>query len=138
MSTLANIIDRHPRFLRRAILADAAISGATALLLIAAGGLLADLLALPPALLRGAGLFLIPYVAFVAFVGTRDTVARPAVWAIVAANAAWAAASVLLLFSGWIAPNALGIAFILAQAAAVALLGELQVMGLRRPEAAVA
>jgi hypothetical protein len=138
MSTLTDLIDRDPRFLRRAVLADAGISGATALLLIAAAGPLGDLLALPPALLRGAGAVLVPYVAFVAFVGTRETLSRPAVGAIVACNAVWAAASILLLLSGWIAPNALGIAFVIGQAIAVALLGELQVMGLRRPQAAAA
>ena len=37
---------------------------------------LADFLNLPFALLREAGLVLIPYVAFVAFVGTRETISR--------------------------------------------------------------
>ena len=40
-------------------------------------------------------------------------------------------ASVLLL-SGYVAPNALGIAFVVAQALAVAVLAELQFVGLRR------
>jgi hypothetical protein len=119
-------------FLRRALLADAAASGATALLLIAAAGLLEGLLGLPAALLRGAGLVLVPYVAFVILTGTRGTISHGAVWAIVAANVAWAAASLLLLVSGWVAPTALGYAFVIAQAAVVALLGEFQYVGLRR------
>ncbi len=123
-------------FLRNAILLDAAASGATGLLLIAGAGLLEGLLGLPVALMREAGLVLIPYVAFVAWVGTRERIARGAVWAIVAANAAWALASVAVLLSGWVAPTALGTAFVLAQALVVALFGELQYMGLKRPMAA--
>jgi len=136
MSTRSDLIDRPPVFLRRALIADAAASGATALLVIAGAGLLEGLLGLPAALLFWAGIVLIPYVAFVAWAGTRDGVSRPAVWAIVVANGLWAAASALLLLSGWIAPNALGYAFVVAQAAVVALLGELQYVALRRPLAA--
>jgi hypothetical protein len=123
-------------FLHRALLLDALASGATGLLLIAGAGLLEGLLGLPAALLRGAGLVLVPYVAFVIFTGSRAAIAQPAVWAIIAANALWAAASALLLLSGWVAPTALGYAFVIGQAAVVALLGELQYVGVRRPVAA--
>jgi hypothetical protein len=119
-------------FLRYALLADAIASGATGLLLIAGAGLLESLLNIPVALSREAGLVLIPYVAFVATVGTRENIMRGAVWAIIVANAVWALASVALLVSGWIAPNMLGVIFIAAQAAVVAVFGELQLVGLRR------
>src|SRR3982074_3655385 len=119
-------------FLRYALLADAIASGATGLLLIAGAGLLEGFLNIPVALSREAGLVLIPYVAFVAYVGTRANIGRGAVWAIIVANAVWALASVALLVSGWIAPNVLGIVFIAMQAAVVAVFGELQFVGLRR------
>jgi hypothetical protein len=125
--------DRSNAFLRRALMLDAIASGAAGLLMIAGAGLLEGLLGLPAALLRGAGLVLVPYVAFVVLVATRGEIARPAVWSIIAANALWAAASGLLLASGWVAPTALGYAFVVGQAAVVALLGELQYVGLRRP-----
>jgi succinate dehydrogenase hydrophobic anchor subunit len=125
--------DQSSTFLRRALVLDAAASGATGLLMIAAAGLLEGLLGLPAALLRGAGIVLVPYVAFVAFTATRESISRPAVWAIIAANALWAITSALLLVSGLVAPTALGYAFVIFQAAVVALLGELQYMGLRRP-----
>jgi hypothetical protein len=128
--------DQSSTFLRRALMLDAIASGATGLLLIAGAGLLEGLLGLSVALLRGAGLVLVPYVAFVIFTGTRAAIPQPAVWTIIAANALWAAASVLLLVSGWVAPSALGYAFVIAQAAVVALLGELQYVGIRRPVAA--
>jgi hypothetical protein len=126
---------RDNRFLRNALLADAVASGATGLIMIAGAGFLADFLNLPFALLREAGLVLIPYVAFVAYVGSRASMSRAAVWAIISANMLWAAASLLLLLSGWIAPNPLGYTFIVAQAAVVAVFGELQFIGMRRPMA---
>jgi hypothetical protein len=55
---------------------------------------------------------------------------------VILANVLWAAASVLVLLSGWVAPNALGVAFVLAQAAVVGLFGQLQAMALRQPLAA--
>jgi hypothetical protein len=119
-------------FLRYALLADAIASGATGMLLITGAGLLEGFLNIPAALSREAGLVLIPYVAFVAYVGTRENIGRGAVWAIIVANAAWALASVTLLVSGWIAPTLLGVVFIAMQAAVVAVFGELQFVGLRR------
>ena len=125
-------------FLRYALLADAIASGATALLMIAGADLLTGLLRLPVVLMREAGLVLIPFVALVAYVGTRETIARPAVRAVIALNVLWVAGSALLLLSGFVAPTALGTAFVIAQAAAVAVFAELQYIGLRRPEAATA
>ena len=124
--------------LRLALIADAVASGATGLLMLVGAGFLAGLLGLPLELLRYAGLALLPFVAFVAFVGTRAEISRAAVWAIILVNAAWVAGSVALLLSGWVAPTFLGYAFVLAQAAAVAVLAELQWIGLRRRFAATA
>jgi hypothetical protein len=128
--------DQSTTFLRRALMLDAVASGAAGLLMIAGAGLLEGLLGLPAALLRGAGLVLVPYVAFVIWAGTRETVSRPAVWTIIAANGLWAIASGLLLVSDLVAPTLLGYAFVIGQAVVVALLGELQYIGLRQPMAA--
>jgi hypothetical protein len=129
----------HPSvFLRRSLILDAAASGATAALMLAGAGLLESWLGLPAALMRAAGWVLVPYVAFVGYLATRETLTPAAVWTVIAANALWAAASVALLLSGWIAPTALGYAFVIAQAAVVAAFGELQYVGMRRPEPAVA
>lgn len=125
-------------FLRYALLADAIASGATGLLMIAGAGLLEGLLGLPAALTREAGLVLVPYVAFVAWVGTRETVSRPAVQAVIALNVLWVLGSVGLLMSGWVAPTLLGYAFVIAQAVVVGVLAELQFIGLRRTGAAAA
>jgi hypothetical protein len=118
-------------FLRKALLVDAAASGGTALLMIAGAGLLESLLGLPAALLRGAGLVLVPYVAFVVWAGTREAIGPGSVRAIIVANAAWAVASILLLV-GFLTPTVLGTAFVIGQALVVALLGEVQYVGLKR------
>lgn len=118
--------------LRFSLIADAVASGATALLLAAGAGMLAGLLGLPVELMRYAGLALVPFVAFVAFVGTRRDIPRGAAGAIVVVNFAWVLGSVALLVSGWVAPTVLGYAFVLVQAVAVGVFAELQWIGLRR------
>ena len=122
---------RSDTILRYALLADAIASGATGLLMIAGAGLLEGLLGLPATLTREAGL-LVPYVAFVAFVGTRERISRTAVQTTIALNVVWAVCSFGLLVTDYVAPTALGYAFVIGQAAVVALFAELQFIGLRQ------
>lgn len=122
-------------FLRFALLGDAAASGATGLLMAAAAAPLSQLLDLPKPLLLGAGLVLLPYAAAVAWLGSRSSLGAGAVWAVIAINALWVVESLLLLSLGWVRPNALGTAFVVAQAAAVAIFAELQFMALRQARA---
>ena len=119
-------------FLRNALLADALVSGATGLMLVASAGIAEPLLGLPVALSRGAGVVLLPFAAVVLWLGTRREVARGAVWAVIVVNALWAIDSIVLLLTGWIASTGLGIAFVVFQAVVVAGFAELQWMGLRR------
>jgi hypothetical protein len=125
-------------FLRRALLVDAAASGLTGALMLAGAGMLTDLLGLPAALLRGAGLVLVPYVAFVAIVAARAHISTASVWAVIACNAVWTVASVALVIDGFVTPTALGSVFVIGQAVAVAALGVLQYVALRRPRTALA
>lgn len=125
-------------FLRRVLLADALVSGASGLLMAAGAGYLTNLLALPEDLLRYAGLILLPYGALVAWVATRTQLMRPAVWAVIAVNALWAIDSIVLLLSGWVTPNLLGYIFVMTQALVVALFAELQFMGVRKSASTVA
>lgn len=124
--------DSSKSFLRRALLADAAISGPSAVLMLLGAAALAPLLGVPAELLRSAGLSLIPFTAFVAWIATRADIPRAAVWTVIALNAGWVIASIALLFVDGIDPNGLGIAFILVQAAAVAVFAEVQWVGLSR------
>jgi hypothetical protein len=127
MSTIVN-----RGLLRYSLIADGLASGAMGLLLLAGGGLLAGLLGLPEGLIRGAGLVLLPFAGGVLWLG-RELRPNPAgVKAVIGVNIAWFVSSVLLLVAGWVQPSGLGIAFVIAQALAVAVLAELQYLGWRR------
>jgi hypothetical protein len=117
---------------RRLLLADAIVSGATGVLMAAAAPMLESWLGLPAALLRYAGFVLLPFAAVVGRLGMQDPVARTGVRAVIATNFAWVAASILLLVIGGVTPTSLGIAFVLFQAGVVLVLGELQFMALRK------
>jgi hypothetical protein len=119
-------------FLRRAILADAVFSGASALLLTFGAGMLAPRLNLPEVLLRETGLFLIAYAALVGWLGTRQSMPKALVLIVVAGNAAWTIASLALLVSGAVTPNLLGEAFVVMQAIVTGAFAELQYIGLRK------
>ena len=123
----------HPSlFLRRAILADAIYSGASAVLFTLGASELAPWLSLPEALLRETGVFLIAYAALVGWLGTRQAMPKPLMVIVIAGNAAWTLASIALLLFGAVTPNLLGEAFVVAQAIVVGALAELQYVGLRR------
>jgi len=127
---------RPSRLLRQALFADAAASGATGLLLLLGGDVLAGLAGMPPVLLQAAGLVLLPFAALVLWLAAQPLLPRWAVWATIVTNALWAVDSLLLLASGWIDPTALGVVFVVGQALAVAMLAELQYIGLKRTPAA--
>ncbi|HEV7257598.1 MAG TPA: hypothetical protein VGN82_07430 [Bosea sp. (in: a-proteobacteria)] len=124
------------RFLRTALALDAAACAAMGLLLSFAAGPLAGVFGLPEGLLRGAGLVLLPCAALLAWFASRETLHRLAVFAVIGVNLLWIADSVAILLAGWFAPTGLGIAFVLTQAAAVALVTELEVIGLKRSASA--
>ena len=119
-------------FLRRALLLDAVATAATGLLLALGAGLLEKLLAIPAPLSLYAGLGLLPFAALVAWLGTRPTLSRAAVWAVIACNLVWVLDSFALLLSSAITPNIWGEVFIAVQALAVAVFAELEYFGLRR------
>ncbi len=123
-------------FLRFSLLIDAAISGVMGLLLLLAAGPLAALLRLPEALLFGVGMFFVPYVLVVAWMGMRAVLPRGAVWAVIACNVVWAIDCAWLLMGGMVSPNNLGTGFVIVQAVAVLIFAELQFTALRRHGAA--
>ena len=119
-------------FLRRVLVADAVISGTTGLLLLFGADAVGRMLNVPAELLRSAGVSLVPFTAFVIWLATRERLPRIPVWTVIALNLVWVIASIALLFVDRINPNALGIAFIVVQAIAVAGFAEMQYVGLRR------
>ncbi|WP_206020373.1 hypothetical protein [Rhodovarius crocodyli] len=114
--------------LRFALKLDAASCLGMGVLLAAGAGTLAPLLGLPRGLLLGAGIALLPFALFVGWLSTRPS--RGLVWLVVAVNALWVLESLAVVVL--LHPTALGQAFVLVQAVAVAGTTALQGLGLRR------
>ena len=108
--------------LRQWLCFDALTCLAMATLLLATVGPASALLGLPEALLRHAGLILIPCAGLM-IVAAR-TGAKSLVWLVIVGNFAWSAASLLIALV--LQPTGIGFALTLAQAAAVAVLGMLE------------
>lgn len=118
--------------IRFALLADAVASGATGLLLAFGGSFLAGLTGVPADIAMPLGLFLVVFALFVAWVGWQRTTSRGLAMTIVLVNAAWVIGSIAILLIGALPLTMLGVAFVIAQAGAVAALAALQWMGLGR------
>ncbi|MEA2757958.1 MAG: hypothetical protein QOH65_571 [Methylobacteriaceae bacterium] len=118
--------------LRRALLLDAVASAGTGLLTAAGARILAGFCNVPESLLIYSGLSLLPFAAIVGLLARRDALPAAIVWAVIAYNALWSLDSIVLLISGWIAPNGFGLVFVIGQALVVAVLAECQYIGLRR------
>jgi hypothetical protein len=121
--------DRAPAggLLRAALKLDALVTGANAVAYLALAGPLADLLGVPAGALRAIGAFLAVFAAGVWVVAARPN--PPAVRAIVAANVAWAAASLVAVAAEAWSPTTAGAVWIALQAVTVALFAALQVAG---------
>jgi hypothetical protein len=117
--------------LRNLLLADAATCAAMGLALVLGATALAGLTGLPAALLSYAGLGLLPIAAVMLLVALHPALLPAGAWVVIAGNAAWVIASLALLVTGWVAPNTLGIAFVVVQALAVAVLAKLEHGALR-------
>jgi hypothetical protein len=131
MTAITASIDRFT-FLRRVFSFDAITCVAMGLLLSLGSVVLAPLLGLPRLLLEGVGLALFPIAAFIAWVATSDNLSRSGAWTIIAANVLWVVGSAGLLISDVMSPSPLGSAFVVLQAIAIALLTELEYIGLRK------
>ena len=92
------------------------------------------MLGLSEALLRGAGGFLLVYAVAVGLLAARPRPPRAGVLAVVAANAIWAADSVVAALAGWGDPTAAGTVWMVLQAIVVAGFAALQLAGLARTE----
>jgi hypothetical protein len=118
------------QFLRRVLLADGVVSGAAGVVMIVGGGQLAPLTNLPTDLLLYAGLPLLPWMVALIVLARMANVPRNGVRWVIAINALWVAGSIAVLFLT--APTLFGYAFVIAQAVAVGLFAELQIIALRR------
>lgn len=119
-------------FLRRVLWADAVVSAVVGVVMAAAAAPIESLTRLPAALLVPAGLALLPYAAYLAWLATRPAVPAVAVAVPIGLNLLWALDCAWLGFAGEPRPQALGLAFLTVQAVTVLLFAELEYAGLRR------
>ncbi len=127
-------IIRSNKFLRGVLFVDATTGMTTGFLLTLFATKLSEILALPVSFLFYAGLVSFPFAAFFLYVATRKQVAAFLVWVIIIGNLLWALDSFLLLLMGWFSPNTFGVAFIVTQAIGVAILADLEFIGLKRSQ----
>lgn len=118
------------QFLRRVLLADGAVSGAAGVVMVVGAGLLAPLTNLPQDLLAYAGIALLPWMVALIALAQMANVPRGAVHWVISINAIWVVGSIAVLFVT--SPTMFGYAFVIAQAVAVGLFAELQIISLKR------
>ena len=121
-----------PAFLRALVWFDAStglLLGALHLLLSAS---LAEWLGLPPGLLVVSGVLLLGYAALAIRIARAHTMPRGNLWVLIVANFGWALASLALLLGNAVAPTFLGQAYLVVHVVSVAVIAELQWMGVRR------
>ena len=109
-----------------ALLADAAASGATGLVMAAGSAPLSELLNIPQPLLLWAGLALLPFALLVVATARRSVPDRSSVIAIVVVNVLWTIASFAILALLPSAPTLLGMAFVILQSTVVGAFAILQ------------
>ncbi|WP_428696877.1 hypothetical protein [Stappia sp.] len=112
--------------LRNLLVVDALTCAVMGALLLVADGLLAGPLGLPADLLFYAGLLLLPVSAFMVLVALPARTPGSGTLIVIAGNWLWVAASIALPVLGLVAPTALGLAFLVIQAVAVAMLAILE------------
>ena len=119
------------RFLKRTLTVDALSCLGMGAILVAAAEPLGGLFGLTGSLVFGAGLALLPVGLFILIVSRREAAAPIFGYAIIAGNAVWIAESLVLAEN---APRitVIGTAFVLAQAAIVAVLTALETLGVMR------
>jgi len=131
MTTAISTLTTRP-LLRPVLKLDAVVTGANGAAYLVAAGPLGELLGLSETLLRATGAFLVAFAAVVWITGSRREIPRAPVYAIVVANAVWAADSLVAAIAGWGDPTTAGTVWIVLQAIVVAAFAELQLTGLRR------
>ena len=128
-----------PRFLRAVVWFDACTGVLLGTLHLLLAEDLSRWLGLPTGLLQAAGAMLLGYAALAVALARSEPMPRGWLWVLIVGNFAWALASLaLLLGSAPAAPTLLGQAYLLMHGVSVALLAELQWLGVRRLHARAA
>ena len=118
--------------LRLVLKLDAAACGTLGVASLAGAPVLDDLLGVPVVLLAPVGVFLVAWAVVLWGISYRPRVSKTAARVVILFNLAWTVDSAVVLAAGWFPLTAMGVAFILAQAAAVVIIAAAQVCGLRK------
>ena len=116
------------RLLRVALRVDAIASGMSGLAFLGTK----ELFGLPSALTLPTGVFLLVFAAGVWLAASPPTLNTRAVATVIVLNIAWVVASVAVLAAGMLPLTSVGVAYAIVQAVAVAILADLEYMGLRK------
>ena len=117
--------------LLRAIRLDALMSGASGVVLAAGASVLDGILGVSMAFLVALGIFLLGYSSALLLLA-RERVPALGAKAVIVGNALWVVASLVTVIADWLTLTTAGTVVTLAQAAAVALVTDAQLIGLRR------
>ena len=131
-STLSAGAARYPAWLRTVLWVDGITGLVSGLSSLAAPDMQATLLGLPAALVQISGLLVLGFVALIAALLLAKP--QPPLWGLrtlVAGNALWVVASVVVVELYWPTLNGLGVAYVLLQAAFVAVLAYLQARAMK-------
>jgi hypothetical protein len=120
------------RFLRLALRLDSVASGSMGAGILLLNSRLDALLGTPATLTIGTGTFLLVFAGWLWVLAIRTRISPAAVWTVIVSNLGWVAASGVVAFSDAFALTGLGVAFVLAQAAAVVVFADLEYLGLRK------
>ncbi len=126
MKTIAPV-----RFLKLALLVDAAASAALAIVQLLFPALLAEHLSLPAILLTESGIFLVGYVLMLLCLASMTRVWAAAIQFVVIGNVGWALGCLTLAATPLVSPSGLGVAFLVFQAVSVLLFAWMERSGLQ-------
>ncbi len=118
--------------LRLVLKLDAAACGALGVASLAGAPVLDDLLGVPVVPLASVGVFLAAWAVVLWVISARPRVSKTAAWVVILFNLAWTVDSAVVLAAGWFPLTAIGVAFVLAQIAAVAIIAAAQFYALKR------
>jgi hypothetical protein len=118
--------------LRLVLKLDAAACGALGVASLAGARVLDDLLGVPVVPLASVGVFLVAWAVVLWAISSRPRLSKTAAWVVIVFNLAWTVDSAVVLAAGWFPLTAVGVAFVLVQAAAVAIIAAAQFYALKR------
>ncbi len=123
------------RFLRFALKLDSIVTAASAAGALVLSQQTSQWLGIPAGLSIGVGIFLLVFAVGVWLVASAKAINPAAVWSVIGFNVVWVAASAAYAFGASASLTVLGLAYVIIQAAGVALFADLEFIGLRKAKA---